>query len=43
MDSSDEEDAAPPVLRVTADAFYPPVCMDASDDEQEAYYIDDID
>ena len=24
---------APPVLRVTADAFYPPVCMDSSDDE----------
>ena len=42
MDSSDDEDASP-VPRVTDDEFDPPVRMDSSDDEQEAYYIDNID
>ena len=34
---------ASPVPRATEDEFYPPERMDSSDDEQEAYYIDNID
>ena len=35
MDSSDEEDTAPPVPPATR--------VDSSDDEREAYYIDNLD